>query len=357
MKKRMITFLSALSICFIFSGCEKEENYGQVELPEMEKIEQVQLGSMRITVGEDYPQAKAEKLVSDLEKAPLVNKKQRKGLDKGKDYWSVGVVAKNGEKQMFYFFQNGEDWYFETEDGRLYSDGDFVTEHMESCQKMTAPVLIALVENEAIHKIYFELMQELEPIDMRFLYVTDVMKNIKYKGYSEEKAIELAEYEAKDLWINNKYAEMQGYKLSDEKLAEAVELYAGKYKERDYYKNIGEQIYKDYGLTVEESIEKGHSLIEAAYFRNKIQKDRKNEFYDGKDIMGDKKCRSWEEYYGAFVEDVMIPEVEKEGMEEFEEMMEQAKEFYEANRERLQEMMETMDGELYYIGDVPQDEI
>ena len=44
-------------------------------------------------------------------------------------------------------------------------------------------------------------------------------------------------------------------------------------------------------------------------------------------------------------------------MEEFEEMMEQAKEFYEANRERLQEMMETMDGELYYIGDVPQDEI
>lgn len=54
---------------------------------------------------------------------------------------------------------------------------------------------------------------------------------------------------------------------------------------------------------------------------------------------------------------VMIPEVEKEGMEEFGEMMEQAKEFYEANRERLQEMMQTMEGELYTIGDIPEDEV
>ena len=258
---------------------------------------------------------------------------------------------------MFYFFQNGEDWYFETEDGRLYSDGDFVTEYMENCRKMTAPVLIALVGNESIHKVYFELMQELEPLDMRFLYVTEVMKNIKYKGYSEEKAIELVEQEAKDLWINNKYAEIQGYKLSDEKMAEAIELYAKPYKESEYYKNIGEQIYKDYGFTVEESIEKGRSLIEAAYFRNKIQMDRQNEFYDGKDTIGDKKCKSWEEYYRVFVEDVMIPEVEKEGMEEFEEMMEQAKEFYETNRERLQEMMQTMEGELYTIGDIPENEV
>lgn len=68
----------------------------------------------------------------------------------------------------------------------------------------------------------------------------------------------------------------------------------------------------------------------------------KKEFYDGKDTIGDKKCKSWEEYYRVFVEDVMIPEVEKEGMEEFEEMMEQAKDFYEANRERLQEMMDKM---------------
>lgn len=98
MKRRLITFLSTLSICFLFSGCEKQENYGTVELPDMEKIEQIQLGSMRITVGEDYPQAKAEKLVSDLEKASPVNKKQRKDLDKGEDYWSVGVVEKNGEK-------------------------------------------------------------------------------------------------------------------------------------------------------------------------------------------------------------------------------------------------------------------
>lgn len=357
MKKRLIIFFVAFSICFTLSGCEKQENYGPVELPDMKTVEQVQLGSMRMTVGEDYPKAKAERLVSDLEKASPVNKKQRKGLDKGEDYWSVGVVAKDGTKQMFYFFQKGENWYFETEDGRLYSDGDFVTEHMQSCQKMTAPVLIAMTGNEELHKIYFELMQELEPIDMRFLYVTDIMKKISYIGYSEEKAIELAEYEAKDLWINDKYAEMQGYKLSDEKMAEATELYAEKYKESEYYKNIGEQIYKDYGLTVEESIEKGRSLIQAAYFRNKIQVDRKNEFYDGKDTIGDKKCKSWEEYYRTFVEDVMIPEVEKEGMAEFEEMMEQAKDFYEANRERLQEMMKKMEGEFYTIGDVPQDEV
>lgn len=357
MKKQVLTLFAAFSICFLFSGCEKEENYGQVELPDMGKIEQVQLGSMRMTVGEDYPQANAESLVSNLEKAPPVNKKQRKDLDKGGDYWSVGVVAKNGTKQMFYFFRKGEDWYFETEDGRLYSDGDFVTEHMESCQKMTAPVLIAMIGEEETHKIYFDLMKELEPIDLRFFYITDVMKNISYKGYSEEKAIELAEQEAKDLWINDKYAEMQGYQLSDKKLAEATELYAEQYKESEYYKNIGEQIYKDYGLTVEEGIEKGRSLIEAAYFRSKIQVDRKNEFYDGKDTIGDKQCKSWEEYYRVFVEEVMIPEVEKEGIEEFEETMKEAKAFYEANREKLQEMMGKMEGELYTIGDVPQDEV
>lgn len=37
--------------------------------------------------------------------------------------------------------------------------------------------------------------------------------------------------------------------------------------------------------------------------------------------------------------------------------MEQAKEFYETNRERLQEMMQTMEGELCTIGDIPEDEV
>ena len=59
MKKQVLTLFAAFSICFLFSGCEKEENYGQVELPDMGKIEPVQLGCMRMTVGEDYPQENA----------------------------------------------------------------------------------------------------------------------------------------------------------------------------------------------------------------------------------------------------------------------------------------------------------
>ncbi len=158
--------------------------------------------------------------------------------------------------------------------------------------------------------------------------------------FSEEQAIEKVERELEEYWISDKYASLHGYKLSNKKLEKEIEERIKVYKETEYYKNTGQNTYNEYGTTVEECLEKGKELIEGFYFKRKILVDNRNEFYDGKDTVGEKVCKSWEEYYQTFVNDVMRPEVEKSSMAEFEQIMDEARAFYsENNLDTFQEIL------------------
>lgn len=328
--RKIIIFASSIVILMLICGCSTKTGYGNVDIPDIDTIKQVQEGALRLDVKDEYPKYRLKNLVEDLEKAPPVNE-TRKDIKKGKDYLSVGLVYEDGSKDMFYFFEQDEKWYFETQDGYLYGSAEFIREDCDVLPKSEVSPIVLITDNAASQKIELELMKKLDELDLRFLYARNVLLNVANRGFSENEAIKKVEKELEEYWINNRYASLHGYELSDEELENEIQERIKEHKETEYYKNTGEKLYKEYETTIEECLEKEKEFIRGSYLKNKILAEKKNEFYDGKDTVGKKVCKSWDEYYQTFVNEVMRPEIDKVSKKELEQIMTEARAFYDEN--------------------------
>ncbi len=328
--RKIIIFASSIEILMLICGCSTKRDYGNVDIPDIDTIKQVQEGSLRLDVKDEYPKYRLKNLVDDLEKASPVNE-TKKNIKKGKDYLSIGLVYEDGRKDMFYFFEQDGEWYFETQDGYLYGSAEFIKEDCDVLPKNEVSPIVLITDDEVAQKIELELMQKLDDLDLRYLYARNVLLNVVYRGFSEKEAIKKVEKELEEYWISNKYASLHGYELSDKELENEIQERIKAHKETEYYKNTGEKLYKEYETTIEECLEKEKELIRGTYFENKLLVEKKNEFYDGKDTIGEKICKSWEEYYQTFVNEVMWTEIDKDSKKELEQIMNGARAFYNEN--------------------------
>ncbi len=53
--KKTIAFLGGIAISMIACGCKVKNDYGHVDIPDVEMIEQIQEGAIRLDVKEEYP--------------------------------------------------------------------------------------------------------------------------------------------------------------------------------------------------------------------------------------------------------------------------------------------------------------
>lgn len=316
----------ALSFLLLTSCSNKEIQAKYIEIPEIDSIKQIQLNSMRLDIEEQYSKEKLTSLVKDLEEAPPVNDAESKDLKRGEDYTPIGLIYKDGTKNMFYFFQKGDNWYLETEDGYFYEDAEFINDYCRNGGELNPKVVAGMpVENL---KLVLELQKDFdETLDMRYFYVLGVRGNMKSQEISEEEAINFVEKDLWNDWALYRYALEQGYGFSDQKLELLINEYVEDYTNSEKYSDY-RQIYETAGITVEECFEKYKEYIRAHMIMQQVYNARQKEFRDGKDTVGEKVCNNLDEYYTTFVTEVIEPEMKEKEWNNFQEKLEEARTYY-----------------------------
>lgn len=220
MKKKKIITTAALffSLCFCTGAKTENVKAEGVIIENQEDIVQFQLGTMRM----DVQQEQLDEILNGLETVTLADEKSQKSLTRGDDFLAILLIHEDGQKDIFHFFKENDNWYMQTGDGELYENADFVTDIINvvdvradgspfadfSVQGVNA--LISQEQNQMLHEYakqegFYpteeELAQETEK------YISDFQKSPNYEEYV--KTCSASGYEFEDLirsqndWVLN----------------------------------------------------------------------------------------------------------------------------------------------------------
>lgn len=219
MKKKIITTAALfLSLCFLTGVKSEDVKANGIVIENPDDIVQYQLGTMRM----DVRQEELEEILSGLETVTLADEESQKSLQRGDDFLAILLIHEDGQKDIFHFFKENDNWYMQTEDGELYENADFVTDIINvvdvgadahpfadfSVQGVNALIsqeqsrmLHEYAKQEGFYPTEEELTQETEK------YISDFQKSPNYEEYV--KICSASGYEFEDLirsqndWVLN----------------------------------------------------------------------------------------------------------------------------------------------------------
>ena len=217
-KKIIITAALFLSLCFLTGVKSEDVKANGIVIENPDDIVQYQLGTMRM----DVRQEELEEILSGLETVTLADEESQKSLQRGDDFLAILLIHEDGQKDIFHFFKENDNWYMQTEDGELYENADFVTDIINvvdvgadahpfadfSVQGVNALIsqeqsrmLHEYAKQEGFYPTEEELTQETEK------YISDFQKSPNYEEYV--KICSASGYEFEDLirsqndWVLN----------------------------------------------------------------------------------------------------------------------------------------------------------
>lgn len=217
-KKIIITAALFLSFCFLTGVKSEDVKANGIVIENPDDIVQYQLGTMRM----DVRQEELEEILSGLETVTLADEESQKSLQRGDDFLAILLIHEDGQKDIFHFFKENDNWYMQTEDGELYENADFVTDIINvvdvgadahpfadfSVQGVNALIsqeqsrmLHEYAKQEGFYPTEEELTQETEK------YISDFQKSPNYEEYV--KICSASGYEFEDLirsqndWVLN----------------------------------------------------------------------------------------------------------------------------------------------------------
>lgn len=330
MKKNM--WLVSILAILIFSGCSdasRESQNQSIKISGQESIDTIQLNTTRVNP-KDYGADKLSSLIDNLESVAPLSADESAALYYKDEYNpTITFIYKDGTKDIFYFFENHGTWYLKTDEKHYYKDADFIDDYIHG-EKVDAQ-FIPIMSSEYF-KLSLKLAQEQETPDIPFAFIYLVQGNIEYNEYTEKDAI----IHVRESMIHNmkvyQYALQSNYDISAAELSSVINKYVSDTLNSEEYIEY-EKYLEDAGITLQQLAEKYKESIRYITITNKLYLDKQIEFKNGKDKVGDKVCKSVDEYYKTFIEDVVYTKMKDYNLNDFSSELDEAEKIYAVCRE------------------------
>lgn len=309
----------------LLTGCSSEKELSQIEIPE-EKIAVFQMGGIK-SKPEDYKPEKLSSLIEDIE-GTVPENDQKKAPHRGEDYYPISFIYEDETKDIFYFFPKGEKWYLETENGDVYGNADFILDYVEI--DFDADVKMEIRIDKDTLKRYLEIGKDFKTYDTNFFFANGVVNTMERTGDTEEEAISKVRKSFIDSQKIYEYAKKFDYEVSEKEVEERIKNILEDFNEQDDYPEY-EAVCKEYGTTMEEGLEKSRDYIKEKMTREKLSGEKYKEFQNGKDKIKDKSYWTSEEYYQAFLDEVVYAEISDEDIASYIEELDEAEAYYLEN--------------------------
>lgn len=209
----------------------------------------------------------------------------------------------------------------DTENGSLYQDVGYINNyigiHFEKEDSSDTSYIISISPSdlETIAKVEAEL----QILDTRYDFTSKTLGRMN-RGFSLEEAVTEVK---KDM-----LEEEQLYEYAkEEELActeEDVDAYIKRQLSYHVFRNPEtdktydyESIYEEYGTTYGECLEKQRELIKKRLTVDNLYQEKYKEFETGNDTLNGKSYWTVSEYYQAYLDEVVYPEMEKKDFSDY----------------------------------------
>lgn len=260
-KKKIITAAAlCLSLC-LFTGAKVENVKAEgIVIENPEDIVQYQLGTMRM----DVRQEQLDEILSGLETVTLTDEESQKSITRGDDFLAILLIHEDGQKDIFHFFKENDNWYMQTGDGELYENADFITDiiHVESADS-----------------------EETAPSGNTGLSITEegLLRMIQ-----TDKAEKLAAY-----------AKKEGFYPTEEEIAEEMERYLSEYRKSPEYKERAKAC-EFAGYELEELLHSQNDFLVRIMVEQRFGEQRRIEYMEGTDTIDGVVYSDFNQYVNAF---------------------------------------------------------
>lgn len=260
-KKKIITTAALLfSLCFCTGAKIENVKAEGVIIENQEDIVQFQLGTMRM----DVQQEQLDEILNGLETVTLADEKSQKSLTRGDDFLAILLIHEGGQKDIFHFFKENDNWYMQTGNGELYENADFITDiiHVESADS-----------------------GETAPSGNTGLSITEegLLRMIQ-----TDKAEKLAAY-----------AKKEGFYPTEEEIAEEMERYLSEYRKSPEYEERAKAC-EFAGYDLEELLHSQNDFLVRIMVEQRFGELRRIEYMEGTDTIDGVVYSDFNQYVNAF---------------------------------------------------------
>lgn len=242
-----------------------------------EDIVKIQYSSIRADI-DKYPKSQLNDLIYHLDSVKPVDQEEIANVKRGEEYFTISFIYNDGTKDVYFFFQNNDNWYVETDKGDLYKNADFIADFTD-------------------------------------------LADFKKRTQAGEGTYELTMLPSTDNMIQGECAKQLGITVSDEEMDKIVEKYVSDVSQADYFMRKYNLIYKEAGISLQESAEKNKEIMRADLIRVRLDQYMRKEFADGKDRVGDNVYENAKDYFQAYLEEVSYPQIEESVINDFSEQL------------------------------------
>lgn len=183
-------------------------------------------------------------MIESLEDMVALDQKEAAALSQEKYDITISLIYDDATRDVFYFFQSGDDWYMKTQNGAVYQDADFITDYVQYSNTESDTVL------EKLPKEMLELAKSFEEPDIRFVFSSMVLKKLK-SSVPEEDAIKSVREKMKEDMLLYQYALQNGYGLTEEEAKQSMAQRIANYENAGNYMEI-EDYFEASGISVKE---------------------------------------------------------------------------------------------------------
>lgn len=322
---------------------EPDENRTADSLPSgfmllpQKTVETIQMNGIK-----NYPTAGTadfDAFLEDLKRIDRTDQVESGEIQRGKDYLVVTLGYEDGEKANLFFFRpetDGENWYLQTGDGRIFGGAGFITDYVNIKEAASAP---ELRENFALYLEPDELKESAELTgqlketgvffrtgDMRAL-LADEMLTQKKLWEKEQEALEAAAEELTWRMDRYQYALQKGYAPTEEEIDGRLEEITVRIREASNFAEF-ETALKECGTTYEQYLQDRRELYRISLATEKLYAAAYEEFRLGNDRIGDQVCGDFTEYWTYYLLDVVYPAMKSYNENTLEPLLEEAEAFY-----------------------------
>lgn len=307
------------------TGCGKIEDVSveNVQLPAPDTISELQLNLTKISV-DDYPGGKLVDLVEDIESAEPMDSKDAENIQRSEDYLTIVLRYEDDSQDTFYFFQNEEEWYMETEAGTFYRNAEFIQEYIT---KIEGTLETEFAPEPEVLRLCLDLENKYDTLDTQYVFTLGVQIDMQFHGMAEEEAIASTKSSLMEKYQIYQYALQCGIDISDEELDQILKQYQEEFAD-NAVRSEYETIYEEAGTTLQESLEKNRELIRIEKTIKKLYQKLQNDFRDGKTKVGNKDCKDVNEYYLTYVEEIVKKSIGETEQKKIEKSLEDVETYY-----------------------------
>ena len=281
-------------------------------------VETIQINGIK-----NYPPAGTadfETFLENLESISRADQVEKREIRREKDYLVVTLGYENGEKENLFFFrpEDGEDWYLQTGDGRIFEGAGFITDYVNIEEAAFGPEPqegFALFMEPDELKQSAELTGRLKEMgvffstgDMRALFA-DEMRTQRKLWETEKGALEAVAEELTQRMEQYQYALQKGYAPTEEEIDNRLEEITARIREASNFAEF-ETALKECGTTCERYLQDRREIYRISLATEKLYAAAYEDFRHGNDRIGDRVSGDFTEYWTYYLLDVVYPAME-----------------------------------------------